>query len=78
LGVSKFGQVGSLDAVHIYPNRFVRNLSDLDDAELDGFAQMYLDILGRFDRLYPTQLPYMSALHQYTDTDAQRETSPSS
>ena len=46
-------------------------------AELDGFAQMYLDILGRFDALYPTQLPYMSALHQYTDTDAQRETSTS-
>jgi UDPglucose--hexose-1-phosphate uridylyltransferase len=59
--------------VHIYPNRFVRNLIDLDDAELDGFAQVYLDILGRFDRMYPTQLPYMSALHQYTDTDAQRE-----
>ena len=59
--------------VHIYPNRFVRNLIELDDAELDGFAQMYLDILGRFDRLYPTPLPYISALHQYTDTDAQRE-----
>jgi UDPglucose--hexose-1-phosphate uridylyltransferase len=59
--------------VHIYPNRFVRNLTDLDDAELDGFAQMYLDILGRFDGLYPTQLPYMSALHQYTDAEAQGE-----
>jgi UDPglucose--hexose-1-phosphate uridylyltransferase len=59
--------------VHVYPNRFVRNLIGLDDAELDGFAAMYLDILGRFDRLYPTQLPYMSALHQYIDTDAQRE-----
>ena len=59
--------------VHIYPNRFVRNLTELDDAELDGFAEMYLDILGRFDRMYPTPLPYMSALHQYRDTDAQRE-----
>jgi UDPglucose--hexose-1-phosphate uridylyltransferase len=59
--------------VHIYPNRFVHNLVELDDAELDGFAEMYLDILGRFDRLYPTPLPYMSALHQYNDTDAQRE-----
>jgi UDPglucose--hexose-1-phosphate uridylyltransferase len=59
--------------VHIYPNRFVRNLSDLDDGEVDGFAQMCLDILGRFDALYPTQLPYISALHRYTDTDAQRE-----
>jgi UDPglucose--hexose-1-phosphate uridylyltransferase len=59
--------------VHIYPNRFVHNIIDLDDAELDGFAQMYLDMLRRFDRMYSTPLPYMSALHQYADNDAQRE-----
>jgi UDPglucose--hexose-1-phosphate uridylyltransferase len=34
---------------------------------------MYLDVLRRFDRLYPTALPYMSALHQYAATDGQRE-----
>ena len=39
--------------VHIYPNRFVRNLTELDDRELDGFAAIYLDILRRFDRMYP-------------------------
>ena len=59
--------------VHIYPNRLVRNLIDLDDAEVDGFARMYLDVLGRFDRMYSTPLPYLSALHQYTDEAAQRE-----
>ncbi len=59
--------------VHIYPNRFVRNLIELDDAELDGFARIYLDVLRRFDRMYTAPLPYMSALHQYTDDDAQRE-----
>jgi UDPglucose--hexose-1-phosphate uridylyltransferase len=59
--------------VHIYPNRFVHNLTELDDAELDGFANIYLDVLGRFDRMYPTPLPYISALHQYADTEAQRE-----
>ena len=59
--------------VHIYPNRFVHNLIDLTDAELDGFARIYLDVLGRFDRMYPTPLPYISALHQYGDTDDQRE-----
>jgi UDPglucose--hexose-1-phosphate uridylyltransferase len=58
--------------VHIYPNRFVRTLIDLDDAEVDGFAQIYLDVLGRFDLMYPTPLPYISALHQYADTDTQR------
>jgi len=59
--------------VHIYPNRFVHNLIELTDAELTGFAQIYLDVLGRFDRMYPTPLPYISALHQYADTEEQRE-----
>jgi UDPglucose--hexose-1-phosphate uridylyltransferase len=59
--------------VHLYPNRFVRNLSELDDAELDAFAATYCDLLKRFDRMYPTPLPYISALHQYSDTDDQRE-----
>jgi UDPglucose--hexose-1-phosphate uridylyltransferase len=59
--------------VHIYPNRFVHNLVDFDDAELDEFAQIYLDVLARFDRMYSAPLPYMSALHQYTDSDAQRD-----
>jgi UDPglucose--hexose-1-phosphate uridylyltransferase len=59
--------------VHIYPNRFVHNLIELTDAELDDFARIYLDVLGRFDRMYPTPLPYISALHQYADSDRQRE-----
>ncbi|MGH3560858.1 MAG: galactose-1-phosphate uridylyltransferase [Mycobacterium sp.] len=59
--------------VHIYPNRFVRNLVEFDDTELDGFAEIYSDVLRRFDRMYTAPLPYMSALHQYADTDAQRE-----
>ena len=59
--------------VHIYPNRFVRNIVELDENELDGFARVYLDVLGRFDRMYSSPLPYISALHQYTDTDAQAD-----
>jgi UDPglucose--hexose-1-phosphate uridylyltransferase len=59
--------------VHIYPNRFARNLVELDDTDLDEFAALYCEVLRRFDRLYPTPLPYISALHQYADTDAQRE-----
>lgn len=55
--------------VHIYPNRFARNLIDLDDAELDAFTRIYLDVLGRFDRMYDSPLPYISALHQYTDAE---------
>jgi UDPglucose--hexose-1-phosphate uridylyltransferase len=53
--------------VHIYPNRFVRNLLELDEAELDGFTEMYQQVLQRLDRMYAEPLPYMSALHQYTD-----------
>ena len=59
--------------VHIYPNRFVHNLVDLAAAELDDFARIYLDVLRRFDRMYSEPLPYISALHQYADTDAQLE-----
>ena len=59
--------------VHIYPNRFVHNLIDFTDDELDGFAQIYLDILRRFDRMYSGPLPYISALHQYADTDSLRD-----
>jgi UDPglucose--hexose-1-phosphate uridylyltransferase len=58
--------------VHIYPNRLAPNLIELTDDECDAFAEIYLDVLGRFDRLYPTPLPYISALHQYTGTGAQR------
>jgi UDPglucose--hexose-1-phosphate uridylyltransferase len=59
--------------VHIYPNRFVHNLIELDEDELDEFAQVYRDVLGRFDRMYSTPLPYISALHQFADTDAQAD-----
>ncbi|GJJ18101.1 galactose-1-phosphate uridylyltransferase [Mycolicibacterium mageritense] len=59
--------------VHIYPNRFVHNLTELDDVELDAFAEMYRDVLQRFDRMYPTALPYISALHQYRDNAEQRD-----
>ncbi len=59
--------------VHIYPNRFVHNLLDMSAAELDGFAEIYLDVLRRFDRMYSGPLPYISALHQYSDSEALRE-----
>lgn len=59
--------------VHIYPNRFVHNLVELDADELDGLARVYLDVLGRFDRMYSTALPYISALHQFADTEEQAD-----
>ena len=59
--------------VHVYPNRFVHNVLDLTADEIDAFVAIYLDVLGRFDQLYPTSLPYISALHQYRDDAEQGE-----
>jgi UDPglucose--hexose-1-phosphate uridylyltransferase len=62
--------------VHIYPNRFVHNLVELDEGELDGLAEAYLDVLGRFDRMYSAAfgpLPYISALHQFAASEAQAD-----
>lgn len=59
--------------VHIYPNRFVRNLTELGEDESDAFVHVYLDVLKRFDRMYSAPLPYISALHQYADNEAQAE-----
>ncbi len=62
--------------VHIYPNRFVHHLGDLDGDELDGFTGVYLDVLRRLDRMYDPAvgpMPYMSALHQYTGAGTQAD-----
>lgn len=59
--------------VHLYPNRLAHNLTELNEAELDDFASIYRDLLARFDRMYDAPLPYMAALHQFRDTEAQRD-----
>jgi UDPglucose--hexose-1-phosphate uridylyltransferase len=53
--------------VHIYPRRRVAALSDLDDAERQELAGLYLDCLQRLDRLYDLRLPYMSGSHHAPD-----------
>ncbi|WP_199432635.1 galactose-1-phosphate uridylyltransferase [Qaidamihabitans albus] len=50
--------------VHVYPLRRVRSIPELDDAQRQEFAGLYLDLLRRFDRLYDAPLPYISAWHQ--------------
>jgi UDPglucose--hexose-1-phosphate uridylyltransferase len=50
--------------VHLYPRRRVPGLAMLNEAERDEFCQVYLDLLGRFDRLFDTPAPYISAWHQ--------------
>lgn len=50
--------------VHLYPLRRSPDLPGLDDAQRDDFARIYLDVLGRFDRLYSTPMPYIAAWQQ--------------
>ncbi|MET0315311.1 MAG: galactose-1-phosphate uridylyltransferase, partial [Rhodococcus fascians] len=51
----------------------VHSLVDLTEDELDSLTDVYLDVLGRFDRMYPAPLPYISALHQYRSDGIQAD-----
>lgn len=50
--------------VHLYPHRRVPDICALEEAERDAFAALYLDVLGRFDRLFGRPMPYVAAWHQ--------------
>ncbi|MFG2006125.1 galactose-1-phosphate uridylyltransferase [Spirillospora sp. NPDC048911] len=50
--------------VHVYPHRRVPDLPALDSAEREALGALYLDVLGRLDRLFGFPLPYVSAWHQ--------------
>jgi UDPglucose--hexose-1-phosphate uridylyltransferase len=50
--------------VHLYPHRQLPDIPALSNAERDAFAGLYLDVLGRFDRLFDTPMPYIAAWHQ--------------
>jgi UDPglucose--hexose-1-phosphate uridylyltransferase len=50
--------------VHAYPNERVPELAALDDRALAELPFVYLDLLGRFRRLFDRPAPYISAWHQ--------------
>src|SRR6185295_7146048 len=50
--------------VHVVPHRHVLDLPDLSTSECAAFGPLYLDLLGRFERLFGTASPYISAWHQ--------------
>jgi UDPglucose--hexose-1-phosphate uridylyltransferase len=50
--------------IHLYPHRQVPSIDDLADEERDELVQIYLDLLGRLDRVYDKPLPYIAAWHQ--------------
>jgi UDPglucose--hexose-1-phosphate uridylyltransferase len=50
--------------VHLYPRRRVPGLAALAHAARAEFCELYLDLLHRFDRLFGSPAPYISAWHQ--------------
>lgn len=50
--------------VHFFPKVQVPDLPSLGEAERDDFVRVYLDVLGRFDRLYSTPMPYIAGWQQ--------------
>jgi UDPglucose--hexose-1-phosphate uridylyltransferase len=50
--------------VHLYPMRRVPDLASLDPVELAELAEVELDLLGRFARLFDEPAPYIAAWHQ--------------
>ncbi len=50
--------------VRVVPRRHVGTLPELTAAERRDLAAVYLDVLGRFDRLWPTPAPYIAGWDQ--------------
>jgi UDPglucose--hexose-1-phosphate uridylyltransferase len=46
------------------PDEDVPDLPSLDEAGREGLAELLVDVLGRFDRLFDTATPYMLWIHQ--------------
>ena len=51
-------------ALTLVPDAPVPDLPSLDDAGRDGLAALLVDVLGRLDRLFDAQTPYMLWIHQ--------------
>ncbi|MEP6624309.1 MAG: galactose-1-phosphate uridylyltransferase [Acidimicrobiia bacterium] len=50
-------------ATTVAPRRHVPDLASLDDPGRDGLAAALVDIVGRYDRIYETPLPYLMWIH---------------
>ena len=50
--------------VMVAPHRQVPDLPALSAAEIEAFAPLYLDLLRRFDALFDSPMPYISAWNQ--------------
>ena len=59
--------------VHLVPHRQVADLAGLTGTERDELAELYPQLLGRFDALYDSPTPYIAAWHQAPVDPALRE-----
>ncbi|MEU4345041.1 galactose-1-phosphate uridylyltransferase [Nocardia sp. NPDC023852] len=50
--------------VLLYPHRRVADLPDLEAAQRDAFATLYLDVLQRFAHYFDSPMPYIAAWNQ--------------
>ena len=50
--------------VHLYPRRQVRDLTELDDAERDALAELYLEVIRRMEGMFDDTLPAITGVHQ--------------
>jgi len=50
--------------VHLYPHRRVPDIPALDDEQRNDLAEIYVEVLKRFDRLFGLRMPYIAAWHQ--------------
>ncbi|HET8913032.1 MAG TPA: galactose-1-phosphate uridylyltransferase [Ktedonobacteraceae bacterium] len=55
---------------HLYPKRHLANLSQMDDAELQDFAALLLQVIRGYNTLYDgamAPMPYLMGVHQLAD-----------
>jgi len=50
--------------VHLYPRRQVGDLTELDEAERAGLAELYLDVIRRMEGVFDDTLPAITGVHQ--------------
>jgi UDPglucose--hexose-1-phosphate uridylyltransferase len=55
--------------VLLFPARRVPDLAALSPAAIDGFAEVYLDVLARLDALFGVPMPYMACWQQAPSAD---------
>jgi UDPglucose--hexose-1-phosphate uridylyltransferase len=49
---------------HLYPRRQVRDLTELDNAERDALAGLYLEVMRRMEGMFEDTLPAITGVHQ--------------